>query len=121
MLSGALARSLSLSPPTVTGILDRLESRGLVKRVRQVDDKRTVTVSLTEAGRRLLEQAPPPLQLSFLVKLRALPEAEQAAIAATLKRLVSMMAAEEIDAAPLLAPGDAVAHGETRAALTDDR
>lgn len=120
MLSGALARELSLSPATVTGILDRLEARGLVERKRQVDDKRTVVVRLTDAGKRLLKQAPPPLQQSFLLKLRALPGTEQAEISATLKRLVTMMSADEIDAAPLLAPADAVAPRETETALIDD-
>jgi DNA-binding MarR family transcriptional regulator len=120
MLSGALARELSLSPATVTGILDRLEMRKLVERIRQVNDKRTVVVRLTPSGKRLLAQAPPPLQQSFVSKLRALPEQEQAAIADTLRRLVTMMAADEIDAAPLLASGDASTTRETAAALMDD-
>ncbi len=116
MRSGVLARELSLSPATVTGILDRLESRGLVERRRQIDDKRTVVVSLTSAGRALLDRAPPPLQESFVKQLRALPESEQAQISATLERIVSMMAAEDIDAAPMLAAGDAAADAE----LMDD-
>lgn len=118
MLSGALARELSLSPATVTGILDRLESRGLVERKRQIDDKRTVVVSLTPAGRALLDRAPPPLQEGFVRQLRALPESEQAQISATLERIVSMMAAEDIDAAPMLAAGEPTA--ETSTALMDD-
>ena len=120
MLSGALARALSLSPATVSGILDRLETRGLLERRRQVNDKRTVVVRLTPAGKRLLVRAPPPLQQGFVSKLRALPEAEQAAISATLRQLVSMMSAEEIDAAPMLASGDAAPASETSAALVDD-
>lgn len=106
-LSGGLAKDMSLSPATVTGILDRLETRGLVERQRQVDDKRTVVVRLTDAGRQLVDQAPPPLQDTFLLKLRGLPETQQAQISRTLKKLVAMMAAEAIDAAPLLATGDA--------------
>lgn len=107
-LSGALAKDMSLSPATVTGILDRLETRGLVVRERQLDDKRTVVVRLTDTGRGLVEQAPPPLQDTFLLKLRALPEKQQAQICRTLRKLVTMMAAEAIDAAPLLASGDPV-------------
>ncbi len=118
--SGALARALSLSPATVTGILDRLEARGLVERRRQVNDKRTVIVRLTATGKHLLAQAPPPLQQSFVSRLQALPEVEQAAISATLHQLVTMMSADEIDAAPMLATGDAIAARETSAALLDD-
>src|SRR5690606_24232591 len=120
MRSGALARAPSLSPATVTGIPDRLEARGLVERRRQENDKRTVVVRLTPAGRRLVAEAPPPLQQSFLSKLRSMPEAEQAAISATLRRLVTMMSADEIDAAPMLAAGDPVAAQPTSAALIDD-
>ena len=47
---GQLARSVSLSPATVTGILDRLEGRALVTRRRRHRDKRQVLVQLTEAG-----------------------------------------------------------------------
>ena len=107
LLSGALAKGMSLSPATVTGILDRLESRGLVVRERRVEDKRTVVVRLTPAGRELIGQAPSPLQEDFLLRLRALPERRQAAISRTLKSLVTMMSAEGIDAAPLLATGEA--------------
>lgn len=121
MRSGALARALSLSPATVTGILDRLEARGFVNRIRQLDDKRTVQVGLTAAGRRLIRQAPPPLQESFLAQLRALPETEQARIAETLGRLVTMMAADDLDAAPMLAAGDPITVDRgTSAALMDD-
>lgn len=122
LVSGELARRVSLSPATLTGILDRLEGRGLVTRERQIRDKRRVVVGLTAAGRRLLRQAPPPLQESFVYKLRALPESEQAQIATTLERLVAMMAAEEIDAAPLLASADAIGSvvGRTGPAFMDE-
>jgi DNA-binding MarR family transcriptional regulator len=121
LLSGALAKGMSLSPATVTGILDRLEARGLVARERQVEDKRTVVVRLTDGGRALIEQAPPPLQDSFVRKLRALPERRQAEISRTLKTLVSIMSAEGIEAAPLLT-GEAVlpsARGRRRT-ITDE-
>jgi DNA-binding MarR family transcriptional regulator len=107
LLSGELARIVSLSPATVTGILDRLEARALITRERRPEDKRTVLVRLTQAGRDLTERAPSPLQDDFLLQLRALPDRRQAAICRTLKTLVSMMSAEEIEAAPMLAAGDA--------------
>lgn len=106
--SGALAEAMSLSPATVSGILDRLEARELLQRERQVEDKRKVVVGLTEEGRALAAQAPPPLQDSFVLKLRALPDEEQAEICRNLKKLVAMMAAGDLDAAPLLAAGDPV-------------
>lgn len=48
-----LATILGLGMPNVTGIVDRLEERGLVERRRDPDDRRIVHVSLTEAGCRI--------------------------------------------------------------------
>lgn len=101
--TGRLAEAMSLSAATVCGILDRLEARGLLTRERQAEDKRRVVVDLSPAGRALVRGAPPPLQESFLSKLRGLPLGQQAQINRTLKKLVEMMAAEDLDAAPILA------------------
>ena len=54
----ALARSVSLSQPTVSGILERLEKRGLVRRERSEQDRRSVFVTLTPQGGRTLRDAP---------------------------------------------------------------
>ena len=56
-----LARHVDLSQATMTGILDRLEQNGLVRRERNQDDRRRVTVSLTESGAGLLGRAPSAL------------------------------------------------------------
>jgi len=104
---GHLARSLSLSPPTVTGILDRLERRGLVRRERTARDKRQVTVCITPEGKRLLAEGPPSLQERFTRRLAGLPIPRQEDIAEALQEVVRLMEAEDIDAAPLLARGAA--------------
>lgn len=53
---GALAESLEITAPTATGIVDRLVERDLVERVRSEEDRRVVQVSLSDTGRRVLEQ-----------------------------------------------------------------
>jgi DNA-binding MarR family transcriptional regulator len=106
-----LADAVHLSAATVCGILNRLEQRGLVDRTRQSEDRRRVVVSLTEAGDDTVLNAPPALHDKFLQKLRALPPEEQQAMQATLATIVEMMAAGELDAAPLLVPGEAVNAG----------
>jgi DNA-binding MarR family transcriptional regulator len=111
MQTGHLAKAVNLSPATVCGILDRLESRGLVIRERQQSDKRRVLVSLSSEGRGAVAEAPPSLHDSFLFRLRALPATQQANIHGTLKRIVSMMAADDLDAAPILVPGESVTPG----------
>lgn len=91
----ALARSIYLSPATVTGILDRLERRGLLERFRDTRDRRSWLVTVTDAGRELLESSPSPLQSQFRAKLDKLADWEQSQILSSLQRIASMMETEE--------------------------
>lgn len=50
---GALGERVSLDYGTLSPLLKRLESAGLIRRVRRTEDERTVTVSLTAAGSEL--------------------------------------------------------------------
>ena len=100
--AGDVAKSVSLSQGTVTGILERMEKRGLVVRERGRQDKRRVMVQVTKAGKTLLENAPPVMQESFLKKFNKIDPWEQTMILSALQRLVSMMDAKEISAAPFL-------------------
>ena len=111
--TGALARAVHLSGPTVTGILDRLAKRGLVDRARNGQDRRSVTVTLTHSGQEVLAVAPSLLQDRFRRELVRLEEWEQTTILATLQRIAAMMDAESLDASPLLVPGplDAATQG----------
>ncbi len=100
-----LARAVSLSQPTITGILDRLESRGLVHRSRNPRDKRRVITELTDEGRTAVDSAPMPLHARFAARLAKLKEEEREQIESVLARIVKMMEAEAIDAAPMLVGG----------------
>ncbi len=55
--ASALAQKLAVSRPSVTGVVDGLVARGLVRRDPGGSDRRRIDVDLTEAGRLLLEQA----------------------------------------------------------------
>jgi DNA-binding MarR family transcriptional regulator len=50
----ALADNLDVSQASATGIVDRMEQRGLVVRQRDDEDRRVVRVALTDAGRQLI-------------------------------------------------------------------
>jgi len=101
----AIGREVHLSPSTVVGILDRLEEKGLVERQRSREDRRIVRVTATREGVELARKAPSPLQQTLAKSLSELPELEQATIALSLERIVALMEAPEIDAAPILATG----------------
>ena len=100
-----IAQNVNLSPATVTNILDRLESRALVSRVRSELDKRRVSLYLTEQGQALLEKAPQPLQEHFILKFSNLEEWEQTLLLSSMQRIAAMMDADNIDASPLLEVG----------------
>jgi DNA-binding MarR family transcriptional regulator len=104
-----LAEAASLSKPTITGIVDRLEARGVVTRDRTAEDRRHVLVRLTEAGRELAFTAPLPLQERFAGNLARLSRAEQGEIDRMLGRISQMMEVAELDAAPILEVSHAVA------------
>lgn len=52
-----LGRRLRLDSGTLTPLLKRLETRGLVRRRRHLEDERVVTLTLTEEGRELRSRA----------------------------------------------------------------
>jgi DNA-binding MarR family transcriptional regulator len=57
LMVSELGRRLYLDSGTLTPLLKRLETTGLVSRVRDVEDERRVHVHLTAAGRRLKARA----------------------------------------------------------------
>jgi len=50
-----LAQAMSVPMSTATGIVDRLVKKGLLKRYRSEEDRRVVTVSLTDNGVALID------------------------------------------------------------------
>ena len=69
----ALSSAVSLSPPTLTAILDRVERAGLVTRRRCPTDRRAVLAELTQTGHAAVDQAPELLQSGFLRSFRRAP------------------------------------------------
>lgn len=100
---GRLAKAVSLSQATVTGILDRLKRRGLVTRRRSETDRRSVLVRSTTDANQMLTAGPPIMQLSFVTAFNNLENWEQTMILSSLQRLVTLMDAETLDASPILA------------------
>jgi DNA-binding MarR family transcriptional regulator len=54
--AGKLGVAVGLSPTSITRLVDRLESRGLVGRRRESEDRRCVEIHLEPAAERLLGQ-----------------------------------------------------------------
>ena len=93
--AGRIAERVSLSQGTVTLILDKLESRGLVSRARDEGDRRKVLVTLTAGGRRVLESAPPLMQAQFIRRFENLSAEQREELVHSLERIAELMHSPE--------------------------
>ncbi len=86
-----LSEGLSRARCSVTGLVDRLEAKGLVRRRRSRGDRRVVYVSLTEKGRKLAEnlkeKVVPEIDRLGEKIMGRLTDAEAAALSSALRKL----------------------------------
>jgi DNA-binding MarR family transcriptional regulator len=76
MSAGQLAEATNLSSAAMTSLLDRLEAKGLVQRVRATNDRRKVLVEMTERGRQLASELYGPIAAEGVTFLEDLSDAE---------------------------------------------
>jgi len=95
---GELSRKMYLHPSTISGVIDRLEDKGYVARVRDSDtgDRRVINVELTLKGKRLVSKAPNPIQGKMLYGLRKLKKEEIDLIYQSVQKLVKIMEAQDL-------------------------
>ena len=101
-----LTEHLNLNSSTVTGIVNRLEKKGLIARLPKRDDKRVTYMVLTSSGYELLESTPDLLQDKLVANLRTLEPSQLREIKAALEILVNVLGIKGLDAAPLLIVDD---------------
>jgi DNA-binding MarR family transcriptional regulator len=65
---------MALHQSTASNMIDKLESGGLIRKERTSADQRVVRLSLTDAGRELLNRAPSPARGVLPEALRLLDE-----------------------------------------------
>jgi DNA-binding MarR family transcriptional regulator len=83
-----LARYLNLEKSSVTGLVDRAEQRGLVSRKPGTEDGRAVHVSITPAGRSIIEQIEIALAEPLTDLLTPLPPRRRAQLTSLLRNLL---------------------------------
>ncbi len=101
-----VSTNIHLSQATVTSILDRLEAKRFIKRVRSDSDRRRVALFLTDDGTNALSSAPQPIEDRFVEKFSALKDWQQYQLLSSVEQIADMMGASEIDAAPVLNIGE---------------
>lgn len=87
--AGFLGERTRLDSATLTGVIDRLESLGLVLRKPHETDRRSVVVSLTDEGRNAAREAADLMESSNRDFFRGMTEQDEAAFR---KYLVHIMA-----------------------------
>jgi len=86
-----IATSLNLDSSTITGLLDRMENKGLLKRMPDPQDRRALRVVLTPQGQALREPLEKVIDESNYYVLKDLAAEEQC----QLKRLLQKIAKRE--------------------------
>lgn len=95
---GRLADQTLITKSSLTGIVDRLEKKGLVKRVTMKEDRRRIKAVLTSKGEAIYEDMFPQHVLHIKGFFDGFEESEQTQIVASLRRLRLLF--EDDEAAP---------------------
>lgn len=69
------------------------------------DDRRAVSLFLTEKGQDIIQNLPPLLQETFTQRFSDIEDWEQMMIISAFERVVSLMAADKLEASPILVTG----------------
>lgn len=82
-----LGEKTLITKGTLTGVVDRLEARGIVRRVGSDADRRSTRVELTDAGNTLFDEVFPGIVARTKLVFDILGEDERQALEAGLRRL----------------------------------
>jgi DNA-binding MarR family transcriptional regulator len=82
-----IAERMVVVVPGITGLIDRLEAKGLVVRERSVEDRRIVYVSITDKGRALLTDLDGPIRALNLKLIGHLTRSEQEELIRLLEKI----------------------------------
>jgi len=92
-----IAKHMMVKSSTLTGVVDRLEKKGFAERMRNSPDRRVITIQLTEAGKKLAENAPPPIQQKIIDGLRQTENVKIEQIVLSLSTLTDMLDVQDLE------------------------
>jgi DNA-binding MarR family transcriptional regulator len=92
-----IAKHMMVKSSTVTGVVDRLENKGLAERMRNSPDRRVITIRLTEAGKKLAQNAPPPIQQKIIDGLKKTESTKKEQIVNALNTLTDMLDVQDLE------------------------
>jgi MarR family transcriptional regulator, lower aerobic nicotinate degradation pathway regulator len=86
---GELATFLELDKSSVTGLVDRAAERGLVARTASPLDRRSVRVSITAAGREVIDRGAADFEAEIALLVADLPPAQRSRLSVIASRVVA--------------------------------
>ena len=93
---------INLNASTVSGIISRLGSKGLIAKMPKPNDKRATYIILTAKGADVLHKSPPTFQEKVSKRLKKLTQEQIEELDRNIELLTLIMDVEDMDAAPLL-------------------
>jgi DNA-binding MarR family transcriptional regulator len=109
---GEIRKFLNMNASTASGIINRMEAKGLVARLPKSGDKRVVTIALTSKGDELMQQIPSLLHEQLSEKLLKLDHSTFENIKNSLELLVGILEIDGVEAFPLVSGDEALEDSE---------
>jgi DNA-binding MarR family transcriptional regulator len=89
--AGQIAESAFCNPASTTVMLDHLEERGVIERRRSSEDRRVCLVSLTDQGRRIVEERRARSQAIWQERFADMSDRDVRAAARTMRTIAGML------------------------------
>lgn len=102
MSSAELSRLMYVTPSNMTGIIDRLEKKGLVERVRKEKDRRIALIVLTENGKEMSSNVPDPIEKKLIKQLTDLENEHVQILAMAMNQILNLIDTKDIEETPLV-------------------
>ena len=95
--SADLSRQMYVTPSNITGIIDRLEKKGLVERIRKQGDRRVALITLTGSGQQLGKTIPDPIEKKFINQLADLEPQHLQILAMAMTQILNLVDTKGVD------------------------
>jgi MarR family transcriptional regulator, organic hydroperoxide resistance regulator len=95
--TGHVAAEAGITKGTLTGVMKTLQTRKLIKRIPHRDDRRRVSIALTKAGVRLIEQVFPEFNTHETLAVSGLTVSEQHELARLLRLVLKQVSSATLD------------------------
>jgi len=92
-----ISRGMSVSPANITGMIDRLEKMGLVERRRKEDDRRTINIIPTLAGKKMGRKTSHLIEEKLVKGLKDLTRIEISSIYLSLQKIIQIAGKETME------------------------